>query len=278
MIVDFHTHTFPDAIARTTVEKLAAAAHIPAFTDGTEAGLTASMAGAGIDRAVVLPVATNPLKVNRLNDHAAAMNGRNGVYHLGAMHPACPYMKEELRRIKALGLRGIKIHPVYQNEDIDAKPFLELLTLAAENGLFVVTHAGDDIGFPGVRRAAPAQIANALRQIGDVPLILAHSGGWKNWEDVPALAGSPSVMIDISFSLGEIADAGGYYTQPERRLLSGQALTDLIRAFGAQRVLFGTDSPWTDQKQSLEAFRRLDLTARERALIEGENALRLLEK
>ncbi|MEI3141598.1 MAG: hypothetical protein V8S34_08785 [Lawsonibacter sp.] len=61
MIVDIHTHTFPQAIAAATIEKLAAMSHTP-FTDGSNAELAASMAQAGVDRSIVLPVATNPAR------------------------------------------------------------------------------------------------------------------------------------------------------------------------------------------------------------------------
>ena len=115
-----------------------------------------------------------------------------------------------------------------------------------------------------------------MRQVGDVRLILAHCGGWKNWEDVPALAAFPSLMLDTSFSLGGFPDADGHYTEEERRLLSPEAFTELVRAFGADRVLFGSDSPWTDQKQSLDAFRALPLTDAEQAAVLGGNAADLL--
>lgn len=276
VIVDFHAHTFPDAIAAAAVAKLGAAAHIPPYTDGTDAALAASMRAAGIGLAVSLPVATNPLKVEKLNDFAAAKNGADGIVRLGAMHPLCPTLRRELRRARELGLRGIKIHPVYQDVDIDAPPFLRLLEAAAENGLFTVMHAGADIGFPGVRRCAPAQIAAALRQVGDVPLVLAHMGGWKNWDDVPQLAEFPSVMLDTSFSLGEFRDADGSFPAAEKQLLEEAEFLRLVRLFGAGRVLFGTDSPWTDQKESLARVCALPLTAEERAKILGGNALALL--
>ena len=56
MIVDFHTHVFPDRIAAAAVHKLKDASHTQSFTDGTLSGLRASMAQAGIDYSVVLPL------------------------------------------------------------------------------------------------------------------------------------------------------------------------------------------------------------------------------
>ena len=50
MIIDFHTHTFPDKIAAAAIDKLQHASHSKAFTSGTVSGLQASMQRAGIDR------------------------------------------------------------------------------------------------------------------------------------------------------------------------------------------------------------------------------------
>ena len=53
-------HTFPDKIAAATLDKLKHLSHTTPFSDGTAAGLAASMARAGVDRSVVMPVATQP--------------------------------------------------------------------------------------------------------------------------------------------------------------------------------------------------------------------------
>ena len=43
MIIDFHTHIFPDRIAPRTIAKLEKIGKTRAFTDGTQNGLLASM-------------------------------------------------------------------------------------------------------------------------------------------------------------------------------------------------------------------------------------------
>lgn len=89
MIVDIHTHTFPQAIAAATIEKLAGMSHLSPFTHGSNADLAASMARAGVDRSIVLPVATNPAKVSHINDAAAKVNesyAQTGIFSFGCMH------------------------------------------------------------------------------------------------------------------------------------------------------------------------------------------------
>ena len=278
MIIDFHTHTFPDKIAAAAVAHMSEAGRLTAFTDGSDAGLIASMQRAGIDRSVVLPVVTNPEKAGHINAFSAGCNGKTAVIHLGGMHPDTPDMKKETFAAAALGLKGIKIHPVYQRTDIDDIRFLRLLEAAGEAGLFVVTHAGLDVGFPGAEQASVPKIENALRQTGPVTLVLAHMGGWKQWAQAGALAAFPNVYVDTAFSLGRIRPtAPGYYHEEELPLLDGEGAVRLIRAFGAHRVLFGSDSPWADQAETLALFRQLPLTQEERELILYRNAGKLMD-
>lgn len=276
MIIDFHTHTFPEKVAAAAIPKMQAASHAKAFTAGTAEALRASMAKAGIDRSVVLPVATNPLKVSSINDLSIAQTERDGLIYFGCIHPEQPDWKEELCRIAKAGLKGIKIHPQYQGADMDDIRYLRIFEQAASLGLWVVTHAGDDIGFPGLVRVSPEMVKNAIGQVGDFPLILAHMGGWKNWDRVEQLA-ETKVYLDTSFSLGAITPIDDHYTPDELQMLSVERFCAIVRAFGAERILFGTDSPWGDQGETLEAIRALPLTAQQKEQILGQNALRVLK-
>ena len=277
MIIDIHTHTFPQKIAQRALEKLSDASGTAPYLDGTDAALRVSMRSAGIDWSVVLPVATNPDKCGHINEASAQENGRDGLLFFGAMHPDHASWRAELDHISALGLRGLKLHPVYQGADFDDPRNLRILERAGELGLTVITHAGDDIGFPGTVHCSPEMVANALRQVGPVRLILAHMGGWRNWDRVEALLAQSSVYLDTSFSTGRIPTRlDGRFRGKPLELLDNDAFLRMVRLFGAERILFGTDSPWSDQKQSLTWLRSLPLTEEEKAAILGGNAARLL--
>lgn len=279
MIVDFHTHTFPERIAAAAIGKLQEASRTRAFTDGTAPGLCASMAEAGIDLSVVLPVATNPAKVGSMNDLSARLTGRDGLVYFGCVHPDMEGAEQEVERIASQGLKGIKLHPVYQGVDIDDARFVRILAKAGEMDLTVVMHAGDDIGFPGVVRCSPEMTRRALLQAGPVRLICAHMGGWRNWERVADCLADTSAMIDTAFSLGEITPLReDCYTPQQRRMLDGDAFCRLVRAFGSERVVFGTDSPWDCQRSALEHFLALELSEHEKQNILGANAVRLLKE
>jgi len=277
MIIDFHTHTFPDRIAERAITGMQANSHAAAFADGTVSGLTVSMAAAGIHYSVVLPVATNPAKLISMNDSSIAQNGRGGLICFGARHPLADNWKEELDRLAAAGIRGIKIHPLYQGVDIDDIRYLRILGRAAELGLITVMHAGADIAFPGLVRCSPEMTRHALDQLGSVPLVLAHMGGWKNWDRAADCLAGTGVYIDTAFSLGSIPPLGdGHYAQSDLPLLSESAFCRLVRLFGADRVLFGTDSPWACPKTEVSAIRGLPLTQEEKDCILYKNACKLL--
>lgn len=281
MIIDIHTHTFPDKIAAATLDKLKHLSHTIPFADGTAAGLAASMARAGVDRSVVMPVATSPRQVPHVNDASARMNelgAQTGVLSFGCMHPDFDGWKEELARVRDLGLKGIKLHPQYQDTDFDDPRYLRILDRCGELGLVVLTHAGLDIGMPGKDNCAPEMVARALAQVGPVKLVLAHMGGWRQWDRVEALLPGTGVYLDTSFSLGEITPLDdGHYRPEDLPLLDEAAFLRMVRRFGPDRILFGTDSPWDDQGTALARLRALPLEKSELDAILGGSARKLLE-
>lgn len=280
MIIDFHTHTFPDNMAADVVRKLSLVSHTRPFTDGTIGGLKASMVSAGIDRSIILPVATNPRQVCGINHSAAALNdtaGESGLWSFGCIHPDYADWRKELSRVAALGLKGIKIHPVYQGVDQDDLRYLRILDRAGELGLIVVTHGGIDIGYPQKDQCSPARIARAVRQVGPVKLVAAHMGGWKNWEEAEALLADTTVYLDTSFSTGAMVPLDdGHYRPEDLKLLDEERFLKMVRIFGAKRILFGTDSPWSGQRESLDWLRGIALQPSDRDAILGKNAQELL--
>jgi len=283
MIIDFHTHTFPDAIAAAAVEKLQAASHTRPFSDGTVNGLRASMTAAGIDASVVLPVATSARQVPHINDSAIRINARaneTGVYSLGGMHPDFPDWEREMERLRAAGVRGVKVHPPYQGVDFDDERYVRILKKASGLGMLVVTHAGLDVGLPGAEQSTPEKLLRAREKAPDTILILAHMGGWRCWDEVERLLPGAGVYLDTSFALGQMTSNGdGHYkTKQDLAMLEDEQFLRLISLFGADHILFGTDSPWGDQSASLQKIRALPLPDADKSAVLGGNAEKLMRK
>ena len=280
MIIDIHTHTFPDKLAATTIPKLELMSHTKSYVDGTNGGLMASMAKAGVNYSVVLPVATSPKQVVHINDSSARINEQfeqTGIFSFGCIHPDYDDYRAELARVKDLGLKGIKLHPVYQDVNFDDIRTLRILDRAAELGLIVLTHSGLDVGFPGRVRVTPAMVQHAVKEVGPLTLILAHMGGWRNWDEAEQLLADAPVYLDTSYSLGTLyALDDGYYKPEDLPMLSQEQFLRMVHTFGPHRFLFGTDSPCGDQSQGVERIRSLPLTEEEKTGILGGNAQKLL--
>lgn len=277
-IIDFHTHTFPDAIAERAIAGMQSNSHAAAFGTGTLAGLLDSMERSGISRSVVLPVATNPFKISSMNDKFLSQEKSQHVVNFGAMHPLAENWKEELRRLSAAGVPGIKIHPQYQGVDITDIHYLRILDYAAQLGLITVMHAGDEIAYPGAVRCSPEMVKSVCDQLGNIPLVLAHMGGWKNWERVAENLCDTGCYLDTAISLGQIVPIDDHYSPSDLPLLSEESFISLVRAFGSERILFGTDSPWADQAEEIRKITCLPLTQEELENILYHNATRLLQQ
>ena len=280
MIIDMHTHTFPEKLAAGTLDKLSHMSHTVPFSDGTTDGLLAKAGEAGIDLSVVLPVATAARQTAHINDASARLNeacaGR-GIFSFGCMHPDVPDYQAELSRVASLGLKGIKVHPVYQDADLDDLRYLRIFARAAELNLIVVTHAGLDVGYPGVVRCSPQMARRVVREIGDFAFVLAHMGGWNNWEEVPEALADTGVFLDTAFSTERMTPLPDHRPHPwDLQMLDEEGFLRIFRAFGADRLLFGTDSPWSPQKESLAFIEGLPLLREEKDKILGGNAEKLL--
>ena len=276
MVIDFHNHFYPDKIAAAAIEKLTTSADIVAYTDGTLSGLSEDLTKSGYDLGVVLPVATAPKQVENINTRAVAVHEQfPNLISFASMHPDYENYKDEIFRIKELGLKGIKLHPDYQNTFFDDEKILNILDEAFKNDLIVVVHAGLDIGLPDPIHTGVEQILKVLDIFKDraQKLVLAHTGAWGQWNEVLEKIAGKNVYMDISFSLGSTKRKS---TGEELKLLDDDLLVKIVRKHGVDKVLFGTDSPWGDHKMMLDKFLTLPFTKEEQDKILYLNAKKLL--
>ena len=275
-VIDSHTHMFPDRIAAKAVASLSETSHTLAFTDGTEAGLLASSKRAGIHLSIVLPVATRPQQVKKINDKMALLKKEHagrGLSALACMHPGLEDPEEELERIAAMGFAGFKIHPVFHHTDVDDPSYLRMFRKAKDLKLIIVTHAGRDIGFPEEDRCSPLKLRRAVDLSGYNGFVMAHMGGWGEWETVGEMLADTGVYLDTAFTLGVVPAKDEKYRGC--RMCSQEQFLAIVHSFGAERILFGSDSPWYDQQKSLQQLLELPLDEDTQKLILYKNACRL---
>lgn len=264
MIIDFHTHIFPDKIAAKTIAYLSEKGNTKAYGEATLDAIKKDMKKNGIDYCAILPVATSPKQVESINRMAAEINGTDGIIYAGAIHPQCENVEEILDFVKESGLFGIKIHPDYQGEHFDSPAYINIMREAAKRDLITITHAGVDIGYPDDVHCTPDMVLNVLNELDgiiDNKLVLAHMGGCDLPDEViEKLCGKP-VYFDTSYVLDR-------YTEKCR---------EIILRHGAGKILFATDYPWSDGRKFVEIIKSYGLSEADTEKILWKNAAALSE-
>lgn len=274
MIIDFHTHVYPDPMAERIIAALGNVPGVQSHTNGTLSGLLNSIAQAGVDKSVILPVNTRKGQFDTVNGFAKHINDTyDNVISFGGIHPDDDDIPAKLDYLKENGFKGIKIHPDYSETFIDDERYIRIVTEAQQRGLIVITHAGKDPAYdvihcPPDKGRAMLDKVRAVTQFTQPFFVFAHLGGNHLQADVEKHLVGQNCYIDISCSfsdLGDFSDA------------SDEQIVRIIKNHGADKILFATDSPWNDQKAYVERFKALPgLTDNEKALIFGKNAEKLL--
>lgn len=267
MLIDFHTHVFPDKIAARAIESLKAGMISrhgrawPSYASGSVEGLLESMNGESVDVSVMMPIATKPAQAESINRFARA-HASERLIAFGTVHPAQENWESALETLAVEGRPGIKLHPEFQDFYIDSPESVRILKKCGELGLMVTFHSGEDIGCPPPVHAAPDRIRRAADCAPDTTLIAAHMGGWNMWEEAAKLLKDTHLMFDTA------------YVQLR---MSAPEFRDLTRHFGAERVLFASDSPWARPATDMLSFiTEAGLNCAELDLVTHKNALRLL--
>jgi len=269
MVIDFHTHIFPEKIAAATIEGLEKKAGVRADTNGTVDGLLSSMQRAGVDTSVILPVVTSPRQFDKLNRYAYDINRQYEntgdrvpkLISFGGIHPDSEDYKGQLKLLKSMGFKGIKLHPDYQGVNFDDIRYMRIVEYASELNMIIIVHAGVDIGLPEPVRCTPKMSAKVLDEIQPAKLVLAHLGGWKMWDEVEEILVEKNVYLDTAFI---------------QSYISKEQFCRIVENHGAERILFATDSPWSGQYQMVQWIQRCGLDTETTDAIFYKNAMRLL--
>ena len=261
MLIDFHTHAFPDKLADRAIEILSfkSGGLIP-YTDGTVSGLEASMINSKVDSCVVLNIATNAHQQHSVNDFAASINNNKTIFSFGSVFPESEDALAELERIKELGLKGVKLHPDYQGFSVDDEKMKPIYKKISELGLITVFHAGLDYGFAPPYGATPQKLARALGWFNS-PVVAAHWGGVNCGEEVLKYLCGKDIYFDASF---------GYSMMPK------YYAEKIIEKHGTDKMLFGTDTPWHTADMEMRLLDSLKLSDCEFEKIKHLNAEKLL--
>ncbi len=263
---DAHTHFFPDALAGKALPRLSGICGCPYYSDGTRAGSLEKMEGwqeGGRNRfagMMVFHIATSAHQQEAVNRFAKDSQGGK-VFCFGSVFPTAPNALEEMERVKRMGLHGFKFHPDYQGFFIEDPHALPLYAKAQQLGLPVAFHTGWDPYSPQIIHCHPAAVARVAERFPRLAIIAAHMGGMGQPKEAARyLAGRDNVYFDMAFA-SRFLDAGQF--------------TSLVRAHGADKVLFATDCPWSTVPDELGLLEASGLTEKEKEQVAWKNASRL---
>lgn len=250
MIIDVHSHAwpFPQAFSEDFIRQASAAragttvdltvtreAYRSSAPEGTRAvvfGGKARLAGIWVDD-------------RHIAGHVAQAPG--DLIGFLSVDPTQPGWEDELRHgHEELGLRGIKLLPMYAGFKACDPELDPLWSYAARHGLPVLLHAGTTF----IRQAPlectfPRLVEPVALRHPEVKIILAHLGHPWEGECVVTIRKHPNVYADIS----------ALHYRPFQLYHSLM----LAQEYGVwHKLLFGSDFPFTTVNASIEGLRRLN--------------------
>lgn len=266
MIIDAHAHIYHDSVAERAISRIIenGGGKVTHYTDGTIRGLTASMQNAGIDYSVVLPVATAPGQAAGIIEWISSIPPETpGIIFFGSVHAFDSDYKSIIKKIKSLGLQGIKFHPGYQNFPADCTEALRVYHEALNSGLVLHFHSGFDPSLPDCDYTSIERFSNVLKALPGAKIILAHAGGMYEWQKVMDNLVNKGCYFDLAFVI---------------EMMQGDETARQLYRQNEDYFIFGTDSPWCDQNKYVNLIRNSPtLSQEQKEKIFFRNLLKLIK-
>jgi predicted TIM-barrel fold metal-dependent hydrolase len=276
MIIDIHTHIFPQAIRR---DRQAHFAEEPAFRLLYErprarlagaAELIAAMDRSGVDRAVVFGFPWRSAeRFRRHNDYvmqAVATHPERliGLACFDVMHPEAP---AETRRCLAGGLKGVGELAFYGAGITEANlaQMATVMAICRAHQVPVMIHTNEPVGhqYPGKAPNTLQQIYRLVGRFRENQIILAHWGA--------GLFFFGLLKKEVRETLRNV-----YFDTAASPFVYAPGIWPIAcELAGADKILFGTDFPLLNPGRYFDEINTSPLTQEDRMRILGRNAAEL---
>ena len=259
-VFDIHVHVYPDKIAPKAIHAISALYdNYPMFGDGRAATEISRMDAAGIEKSAIHSPATTPHQVHSINAFikSVADESPDRIVPFATLHPDVENMEDVLQDILDQGFQGIKLHPEFQEFKVDEPRAIKMFDMIGDK-IPILLHCGDSTR----DNSAPERIHHLMQEVPSLRLVCAHLGGWQVWERAAKVLTGENIWVDTSSAL--------YALSPE-------CAANIIRGYGTDRAIFGSDFPMWDPKEELARFMKLPLSDSEREDILWNNHLRLFQ-
>lgn len=245
-ILDMHCHIYPEKIADKATKAIGDFYDIDMFyPSGSCENLINSLKNAKIQKALVCSVATTAHQVNSVNNfiYQSVEENKDIFVGFGTLHPDFKDAEAEIERMISLNLKGIKLHPDFQKFAIDSPEAMKIYEIA-EGRLPVLFHMGD-------RRydySSPKRLANVIKAFPKLKVIGAHFAGYSQWDEAVKCLSDYDIMVDTSSSLP---------------MLGKERARELVKIWGIDRIMFGSDFPMWSHTEELKRAAELGIEGEE---------------
>lgn len=256
-LIDIHTHVYPEKVARKATLSVCDFYEIPSDNTGTSAELLEKGSRVGVEKYLILPVAIRPDQVVAINNFIKTeCDAHDEFIGFGTVHAGMDDIIGEIDHIRSLGLRGIKMHPDTQFFNIDDERLYPMYE-EIQGELPIYLHTGDY----RYDYSHPRRLRRVLEDFPKLQAVAAHFGGWSVQDVAQEYLRDTNCLVDVSSSL--------MFLDPEKAV-------EYIRAFGTERVMYGSDFPLFSPDTEFERFLSLPLTQTEKEQIAYKTATEFL--
>ncbi len=240
MRTDVHTHAFHPKIASKAVTHLNEHYSLTCAGLGTIDDLRQQGRASGIERFVVLCAATAPAQVPPANNYAISLQrDYEDVVAFGTIHPGYEAWEQELERLQRHAIRGLKLHPDFQNFWLDDPRLLPIIEYAQHHFIFQI-HIGDLLP-PDKNPSCPFKVAALLDKFPGMQLIATHLGGYRHWQEALDVLVGRDIWLETSSTTPYINDT---------------LLQSILKKHDDTRILFGSDYPLHYAGEEMERLQR----------------------
>ena len=184
-------------------------------------------------------------------------------------------IQNQVKEIKELGFKGIKIHPAAQEVKVDGRELFEVYAEAEKQGLFVSFHTG--LHWHRIKDYSMLLFDEVAYNFPNLKFSMEHVGGYSFFrEALLVMNNNERKGNNIYAGLTSISmeeDALGNLRQGAWSLTDDDLCT-LIHQTGEKNSIFGLDFPYKDveyTKNAIERIKKLPITEDAKKGILGEN-------
>lgn len=266
MIFANHAHVFPEELK----------------PEGSIDNLKRLMDDCGIDKCVCFAPFDDRFKENGRTDTpnewlAKALKGQPDLYGFGTIDFTADNLRDEVDRIADYGFKGIKMHPPYQEFDIDGEDAFKVYERAEELGLFISFHCG--MHWHRLKGVRPILYDEVGWFFKNLRFSLEHLGGYHFFNESLAVMCNNSrggIQPRVFAGWTSVSDRNGL----DEWTLTNEQLETIVFQTDDESSIFGLDFPFKNAeyiKYEMERYRSLNISDEAKENLFGKTLSKVLD-